>query len=48
MPGHSLGSVGEALDELVASWIEARLLGEPMESGRTVEWPANDAEDSAT
>ena len=46
--GHSLGSVGEALDTLVASWIEARLSGEPMESGRTVEWPANDAEDSAT
>lgn len=37
--GHSLGTVAEALDELVASWIEARLLGDPMESGRTVEWP---------
>ena len=38
--GHSLASVAEALDALVASWIEARLRGEPMESGRTVEWPA--------
>ncbi len=39
--GHSLGTVAEALDELVATWVEARLLGEPMESGRTVEWPAD-------
>ena len=39
--GHSLGTVAEALDTLVSSWIEARLQGEPMESGRTVEWPAN-------
>ena len=46
--GHSLASVAEALDELLASWIEGRLLGEPMESGRTVEWPANDAEGTAT
>ena len=45
--GHSLGSVAEALDELVATWVEARLLGEPMDSGRTVEWPANDAEGTA-
>ena len=40
--GHSLGTVAEALDDLLAPWIEARLLGEPMESGRTVEWPAGE------
>ena len=39
--GHSLGTVAEALDDLLAPWIEARLLGETMESGRTVEWPAD-------
>ncbi len=37
--GHSLDTVAEALDDLILSWIEARLLGKPMESGRTVEWP---------
>lgn len=41
--GHALGSVAEALDGLLAPWIEARLLGEPMESGRTVEWPPDAA-----
>ncbi len=44
--GHSLGTVAEALDELVATWVEARLLGEPMDSGRTVEWPADPDADS--
>ena len=44
--GHALGTVAEALDELVATWVEARLLGEPMESGRTVEWPPDSDADS--
>ncbi len=38
--GHSLENVEDALDALASSWIEERLRGEPMESGRTVEWPA--------
>ena len=37
--GHSLASAADALDGLLETWIEARLRGEPMESGRTVEWP---------
>ena len=44
--GHALGTVAEALDELVATWVEARLLGEPMESGRSVEWPPDSDADS--
>lgn len=43
--GHSLETVAEALDGLVASWVEARLLAEPVESGRTVEWPGNPSRD---
>lgn len=45
--GHSLGTVADALDALVSSWIEARLLGEPMESGRTVEWPSGPGDGDA-
>ena len=45
--GHSLGTVADALDALVSSWIEARLLGEPMESGRTVEWPSGGGDGDA-
>ncbi len=42
--GHTLASVADALDDLLETWIEARLRGETLESSRTVEWPARGGE----
>ncbi len=40
--GHALMGLGDALDTLLGPWIAARLQGEPMESGRSLEWPTGD------
>ena len=45
---HSLLTAADALDALLGPWLEARLLGEPTEGGRTTEWPQPLEEDAGT